>query len=32
MAGIMVAEDVTTADFLETAERIVQTNVWDRCC
>lgn len=27
MAGIMVAEDVTTADFLEIAERTVQTNV-----
>ncbi|WP_448811213.1 SDR family oxidoreductase [Agromyces bauzanensis] len=27
MAGIMVAEDVTRADFLEDAERIVETNV-----
>ena len=27
MAGIMVAEDVTKADFLENAERIVDTNV-----
>jgi short-subunit dehydrogenase involved in D-alanine esterification of teichoic acids len=27
MAGIMVAEDVTKADFLATAERIVATNV-----
>ena len=27
MAGIMVAEDVTKADFLENAERIVGTNV-----
>ena len=27
MAGIMVAEDVTKADFLENAERVVDTNV-----
>lgn len=27
MAGIMVAEDVRSADFLETAERIVSTNL-----
>ena len=27
MAGIMVAEDVTTADFLDEAERVIDTNV-----